>query len=70
MKASGKKINTEACNWGIEKEVIACQKYEEEFKTMVTKCGLFINPKWPWLGCSPDGIVSKQKVIEIKCPLS
>ena len=70
LKASGKKINTEACNWGIEKEVIACQKYEEEFKTMVTKYGLFINPKWPWLGCSPDGIVSKQKVIEIKCPFS
>ena len=29
-------------------------------------CGLIVNPKWPWPGCSPDGIVQGQKAIEIK----
>ncbi len=34
--------------------------------------GLIINPKWPWLACSPDGIIvgygETTGGIEIKCP--
>ena len=26
--------------------------------------------KWPWLGCSPDTVVSNSRAIEIKFPLS
>lgn len=34
----------------------------------ISKCGIFINKKWPYLGASPDGIVSDGAVLEIKCP--
>ena len=30
--------------------------YEKKFNREITNCGLVVNPKWPWLGCSPDGI--------------
>ena len=40
----------------------------------VKKCGFIINPQWPWLGCSPDGIVFENDnsvgCIEVKCPYS
>eukprot|EP00112_Aurelia_sp_Birch-Aquarium-sp1_P024601 Seg784.12 transcript_id=Seg784.12/GoldUCD/mRNA.D3Y31 product="hypothetical protein" protein_id=Seg784.12/GoldUCD/D3Y31 len=40
----------------------------------VMECGLIINPRWPWLGASPDGVlIDAGKVaggIEIKCPFS
>lgn len=38
----------------------------------VRSCWLVVSPKWPWLGCSPDGVVVKGGVpvgcVEIKCP--
>ena len=39
-------------------------------------CGLVVNPKWPWLGASPDGLiydnaeVSLYGAVEVKCPAS
>ena len=42
--------------------------------SVIKKCGFIINPQWPWLGCSPDGIVFKNEMavgcIEVKCPYS
>uniref|UniRef100_A0A8D8SYM1 YqaJ viral recombinase domain-containing protein n=1 Tax=Cacopsylla melanoneura TaxID=428564 RepID=A0A8D8SYM1_9HEMI len=35
----------------------------------IQKCGLFINPEWPVLGASPDGLTEKH-VFEVKCPSS
>jgi len=36
--------------------------------------GLIINPQWPYIGASPDGIVDckccTKRVFEIKCPYS
>ncbi len=39
----------------------------------VVDCGLVVNPKWPWIGCSPDGVIldnsdSVVGCIEVKCP--
>lgn len=31
---------------------------------------IFIDPDLPFLGARPDGLVDKDKVIEIKCPYS
>ena len=42
-----------------------------QFNAKVEKCGLFINPKWPWLGASPDVILKNGdtvKAVEVKCP--
>ena len=40
---------------------------------MVHTCGLFVNPSFPWLGASPDGLVEDPSMkcfglLEIKCP--
>ena len=43
-------------------------------KKKIVKCGFVINPSFPWLGCSPDGLVvedgSITGCIEVKCPFS
>ena len=37
--------------------------------TEVRQCGLFINPDFPFLAASPDGVIeSNNEIIEIKCP--
>ena len=64
--------------WGIENEKVALDDYIKNNlgtnSQEVMESGLVINPKYPWLGCSPDGIViqngSPVGCIEIKCPFS
>ena len=62
--------------WGVDNETNAILKYQNELQNKVTvaNCGLVVSPKWPWLGCSPDGIVMNEGVpvgcVEVKCPYS
>ena len=46
--------------------------YPKHVNLRVSLCGLFINPQFPILGASPDGIVECEccgvGVLEIKCP--
>ena len=49
------------------------KKVKEELTNLtVHDSGLLINPKWPFIGASPDGIVScaccGKGTLEIKCP--
>lgn len=41
-------------------------------KFSVEENGLFVNPQWPYIGASPDGIVCclccGRSALEIKCP--
>lgn len=71
---AGQKASNPACTWGTENESITKKKYSEEFPSAnVYGCGLMINPQWPWLACSPDGICllnSDWYGIEVKCPFS
>ena len=61
--------------WGLDNETNAIVKYQNELQNSITvaNCGLVVSPKWPWLGCSPDGIVMNQGIpvgcVEVKCPL-
>ena len=63
-------------HWGVDNETNAILKYQNELqnKATVANCGLVVSPKWPWLGCSPDGIVMNEGVpvgcVEVKCPYS
>lgn len=59
--------------WGLQKEKLALDEYKRRANmgNNIEDVGLFVNPKWPWLGASPDGIVSKNGVetfVEVKCP--
>ena len=69
--------NVNAMKWGRENEDRGCQQYiscmegkHDNFR--VKKSGLVVDPKYPFLGASPDGLVSctccGTGVVEIKCP--
>ena len=53
--------------YGLESEPKAILKYEEQSNTVVCKSGLWVNPNYPFLGCSPAGIVGEDGLLEIKC---
>ena len=66
-----------ALQWGISNEPIACSAYieraqEEHEEFSYQPAGLFINPDFPHLGASPDGLISckccGEGLLEIKCP--
>lgn len=52
--------------YGLESEAKAILKYENETMNKVYSSGLWVNQKYPFLGCSPDGLVGEDTVLEIK----
>src|ERR1700761_8117661 len=55
-------------NWGNLHEPLARSWFEKTYNIKVREVGMFI-PKWDErLSASPDGLISKDGVIEIKCP--
>ena len=77
---------TEAMAYGTEHEEEACEEFTRYIRAIkpdlarleVEHQGLTVPVSSPWLGCSPDGIVSETKadgsvtktLLEIKCPWS
>lgn len=57
----------DAVEHGIKYEPIASSLYERFEATKVNEVGLYVHPKYKWLGASPDGITDTGKLIEIKC---
>ena len=69
-----------ACAWGRENEEKAVNAYKEKMQEAghtdltVRKSGLVINPKYVYLGASPDGILQDpvlsdpNGLLEVKCP--
>ncbi|KAJ8866770.1 hypothetical protein PR048_032631 [Dryococelus australis] len=52
-------------NWGIEKEFVAIAQFERENPGIVVKrSGLIVNEECPFLGASPDGLISDDQIIE------
>ena len=56
--------------WGIEQEPFARMAYEARAEAFVEKTGFWKHPDIKWFGCSPDGLVGDDGLIEIKCPKS
>jgi putative phage-type endonuclease len=54
--------------WGVATEPMARQAYEVSHETFVDKTGFWKHPTIKWLGCSPDGLVGDDGLVEIKCP--
>lgn len=57
-----------AMEWGVEQEPFARMEYEVSRETFVEKTGFWKHPTIKWLGASPDGLVGKDGLVEIKCP--
>ncbi|XP_047450575.1 uncharacterized protein LOC125013728 [Mugil cephalus] len=80
VTGEGPRVQTRAMSWGVEMEAEAVRRYQA-LKTSalgrpvsVLDCGLFIDPRRPWLAASPDGIVVDHRTgrrllcLEVKCP--
>jgi len=59
-------LQTYWMRYGLECEPKAILKYERVRNVKVYPSGFWVNPKFPFLGCSPDGLVGSDTVIEIK----
>uniref|UniRef100_T1IP68 YqaJ viral recombinase domain-containing protein n=1 Tax=Strigamia maritima TaxID=126957 RepID=T1IP68_STRMM len=73
------RFRKEATKWGCDHEPVALNKYKEiqhawhnNFQT--SESGLFLSSEFPYLGASPDSLVScdccGKGICEIKCPYS
>ena len=54
--------------WGLAQEWRARAAYEVDHSVEVEQAGFVLHPHMPFFGCSPDGLVRDDGMIEIKCP--
>ena len=60
--------NMKAVQWGNETEPFARSAFEAETGLIVTECGFIDHPTIKNAGCSPDGLIGDDAIVEIKCP--
>lgn len=59
-----------ALQWGTDVEPYAREAYEFASGNLVAESGFIIHPKYPFVGCSPDGLIGDKGGLEMKCPKS
>jgi len=57
-----------AMEWGITLEPRAREAYSALTGELVDEAGFIVHPKLECFGASPDGLIGRQKLVEIKCP--
>lgn len=57
-----------AMQWGVDQEPIARAEYEVKTGNLVDQIAFVDHPTIANFGCSPDGLVGDDGLIEIKCP--
>lgn len=65
---ASERFTNAAMNWGTEKEPDARAAYEFFRDASVTEIGFVEHPSIGMTGASPDGLVSDDGMVEIKCP--
>lgn len=55
---------------GLEMEPAARFAYEQRTDTETEQVGFVLHPDIQWAGCSPDGLVGADGLVEFKCPKS
>lgn len=60
-------VNT-AMQWGIDHEAEARDAYAFFRDVSVELVAFVDHPRIPWSGCSPDGFVGTDGLVEVKCP--
>ena len=63
-----KSFTNSAMQWGTDTEPLARAAYEAERQVMVDEEGFVEHPQIANAGASPDGLVGKDGLVEIKCP--
>jgi putative phage-type endonuclease len=70
-RLTGKRIpnfKTALMHRGIELEPLARSAYEHKFQMMVDQIAFIDHPTIAMAGCSPDGLINDDGLLEIKCP--
>lgn len=70
-RLTGKKtegFTSAAMDRGVELEPIARAAYEVKTGKLVDQVAFVDHPTIEWFGCSPDGLVGDDGLVEIKCP--
>jgi len=57
-----------AMQWGTDNEPYARMAYEASSNVFVEQIPFIDHPDIPWFGCSPDGLIGNDGLVEIKCP--
>ncbi|XP_056017128.1 uncharacterized protein LOC125680616 isoform X2 [Ostrea edulis] len=63
-------LQSQAILHGKNYEKKALRQFETGYNVVTSECGLFVCMEHPFLGASPDAIVDKDAVVEIKCPFT
>ena len=63
-------FTNDAMQWGIDNEDQARVAYEVASGNFVDQVGFVDHQIIDWFGCSPDGLVDTDGLVEIKCPNS
>ena len=72
-RLTGKKtegFTNAAMEWGVETEPLARAAYKVATGNLVDQVAFVDHPTIKWFGCSPDGLVGDDGLVEIKCPQS
>jgi len=64
----GESFTNAAMQWGTETEPLARAAYEAHADVLVDEVAMITHPTIEQAGASPDGLVSDDGVLEIKCP--
>lgn len=59
-----------AIRHGREYEPAALEPLSAVLKKNIIHCGIFLHPKFHHLGATPDGLIGKDTLVEVKCPYS
>lgn len=69
MYDAGRDVDTPALRYGREHEDLAIRAYEAKFNCSVQRpVGLIVHPVHGFLAATPDGVVSNDLILEVKCP--
>ena len=63
-------VTAKSLQWGNDIEPYAREAYELETGCFVEQSGFLLHPDYEYAGCSPDGLVGNDGIIEMKCPKS
>ena len=66
----GESFTNAAMEWGTATEPQARIAYEAQADVFVEQVPFLLHPTIEWFGCSPDGLVGKDGLLECKCPSS
>lgn len=61
---------TAAMEYGKSNEETALRVLKHILIVNIIKCGIFVDSENPYLGATPDGLIGKDGIVEVKCPSS